>query len=134
MDCSTAHDAILDQLATGAPVNVTVEAHLATCAECARFALRQRALDDQLASALVAPALSASFRATLRARIRSERRRAWLDVAPDIVHFTSCGVATAVCAVLVPANTTVIVAAGATAALVAYIALATLRTSLDDAD
>ncbi len=63
-----------------------------------------------------------------------ERRRGWLDVAPDIVHFTSCGVATAVCAALAPASMAVIVGVGVTAALVAYVALATLRTSLDDAD
>ena len=134
MDCTTAHDAILDALATGAPVSATVEAHLATCAECARFALRQRALDAQLASMLVAPALSASFRSTLHARMGRERRRIWLDVAPDIVHFTSCGVATAVCAALAPASVTAIVGMGVTAALVAYVALAALRTSLDDAD
>ena len=134
MDCTTANDAILDALATGAPVSATVEAHLATCAECARFALRQRALDARLASALVAPELGASFRSTLRLRIHHERRRAWLDVVPDIVHFTSCGIAIAVCAALAPASMSAIVGIGLTAALSTYVALAALRTSLDDAD
>ena len=134
MDCTTANDAILDALATGARVSATVEAHLATCSKCTQFALRHRALDAQLASVLVAPALSASFRSTLRMRMRHERRHAWCDVAPDIVHFASCGAATAVCAVLAPANTAIIVAAGITVALAGYVALATLRTSLDDAD
>ncbi len=98
MDCTTAKDAILDALATGRARQRHGRGALATCAECARFALRQRALDAQLASVLVAPALSASFRSTLHARMRRERRQIWLDVAPDIVHFVSCGVATAVCA------------------------------------
>ena len=83
---------------------------------------------------LVAPALSTSFRSTLRARIRRERRQGWLDAAPDIVHFVSCGAATAVAAALAPANMAMIVSLGATAALAAYVALATLRSSLEDAD
>ena len=134
MDCSTATDTILDALATGTPVGATVEAHLATCAECARFALRQRALDAQLASVLVAPALSASFRSTLRQRMRHERRQTWLDVAPDIVHFASCTVATAVCAVLAPANMVTIAGVGVSVALSTYVALTLLRESLENAD
>lgn len=134
MHCSNAQDAILEALDSGAPVGVIVDAHLTTCAECARFALRQRALDARLASALAAPELSAPFRTTLRRRIRHERRRAWLDIVPDIVHFASCGIAIAVCAALAPASMPTIVGAGLTAALSTYVALAALRTSLDDAD
>ena len=134
MDCTTARDAIVDALTERAADTPEVLAHLTTCDACTRFASRQRALDARLTSVLVAPALSASFRSTLRTRMRAERRRAWLDVSPDIVHFVSCGVATAICAALAPADMRVVVGVGVTAALIAYVPLAALRTSLDDAD
>ena len=97
MDCTTARDAIVDALTERKADTVEVIAHLATCDACTRFASRQRALDARLASVLVAPPLGASFRAALHARIRRERRQRWLDHAPDVVHFVSCGVATAIC-------------------------------------
>ena len=134
MDCTRAKDAIVDALTARTADSDDVAAHLVTCDDCARFASGQRALDARLASVLVAPTLSASFRSTLRARMRHERRQRWLDSAPDIVHFVSCGAATAVAAALAPANMAMIVSLGVTAALAAYVALATLRTSLDDAD
>ena len=134
MDCTVARDAIVEALTDRTADTAEVLAHLATCDACALFASRQRALDARLASVLVAPALGASFRSALQARIRRERRQRWLDVAPDIVHFVSCGVATAICAALAPANVTMIVGVGTTAALIAYVPLAALRTSLDDLD
>ena len=134
MNCTSAQDAILDALTARTADSAEVAAHLATCSDCAIFAARQQALDARLAAVLIAPSLTASFRATLATRLRAERRRVWLDVAPDVVHFASCAVATAACAALAPANITAIVGIGATAASVAYVALATLRTSLDDAD
>ena len=134
MNCTTARDAIVEALTERTADAAEVLAHLATCDDCARFASRQRALDARLASVLVAPPLDASFRSTLHARMRRERRQRWLDHAPDIVHFASCSVATAICAALAPANMAVIVGVGATAALIAYVPLAALRTSLDDAD
>ena len=134
MDCTKAKDAIVDALTARVADTPEVLAHLASCSECARFASGQRALDARLASVLVAPALSTSFRSTLRARIRHQRRQRWLDTAPDIVHFVSCGAAIAVAAALAPANMAMIVSLGATAALAAYVALATLRSSLEDAD
>ena len=134
MDCTTAKDAIVDALTARVADRPEVQAHLATCNDCARFASGQRAIDARLASVLVAPALSASFRSSLRARMRHQRRQRWLDTAPDIVHFVSCGAATAVAAALAPANMAMIVSLGVTAALTAYVALATLRSSLEDAD
>ena len=133
MDCSIARDAILDALATGTD-SAELVAHLATCADCGRFAARQRALDAKLTAALVAPDLSLSFRPALRARIQRERRRVWLDAAPDVVHVTSWVLATTVCAVLTPASMTMIVGAGAVAALSTYVALTILRDSLENAD
>jgi len=134
MDCTTARDAIEEALTARTADTAEVLAHLATCDDCARFASRQRALDARLTTVLVTPPPSASFRATLRARMRRERHQRWLDYAPDIVHFVSCGVATAICAALAPADMAVIVGVGATAALIAYVPLTALRTSLDDAD
>ena len=135
MDCTTAQDAIPEALAIRKPaMNRDLGAHLATCVACASFAARQQALDAHLASALVAPDLSPSFRPALRARIHLERRRARLDALPDVVHFTSCALATIVCAVLAPANIAVIVSAGLTAALSTYVPLTILRESLENAD
>lgn len=134
MDCHDVKDAILEALATTAPAGESPEiaAHLAGCAECATFSVRQRAVDSQLTAGLIAPALSASFRSTLRARIRREQRRVWLDMAPDLVHFGSCATATALCAVLVPLNTMVILGSGAAISFLTYIALTTVRDSLDN--
>lgn len=134
MDCTTARDAIVDALTAQVADTPEVLAHLASCSECARFASGQRALDARLASVLVAPPLSTSFRSTLFARMRAERRQRWLDAAPDIVHFVSCGAAIAVAAALAPAHMAMTVSLGVTGALAAYVALATLRSSLEDAD
>jgi anti-sigma factor RsiW len=136
MDCRTFRDAMCDGLGVTAPgaERAGWAAHLAGCAGCAAFAARQRTLDDQLTAALAAPGLSPSFRPRLRARIRRERRRKWLELAPDVVHVAGCVAVTALCLVLAPLHPSTTLAAGAAGTCLTYLALTTLRDSLEGTD
>jgi anti-sigma factor RsiW len=125
MDCERVRDELLDDPG-GHP------AHLAECPACAAFAAQQRALDAQLARAFPPPSLSASFRPALRARMRRERSRAWIDALPDIVHFASCGVATLACAALAPLAATTVLTSGIAIALGSYVVTSALRQSINE--
>jgi predicted anti-sigma-YlaC factor YlaD len=135
MDCRTAQDAILESFdhvgrSEGLPA---IESHLAGCAACAAFAARQEALDGRLGQALAPPELSAGFRNALRKRIRREAMHVWADSLPDKVHFASCGLATVLCAVLLPFQATTVLSAGTAATIVTYLMLMTVRTLFEDA-
>lgn len=112
-----------------------VAAHLDGCAACRAFAAAQQALDARLSAMFVAPDLSPAFRQDLRARIRAERRpNVWYESLPDIVHFTSCGLATLWCAYMLPLDPLTVAGAGATTALVSYALLTAVRQSLESAE
>jgi anti-sigma factor RsiW len=137
MNCEQAQEEILESCLAEMPGRVglfspTVEAHISGCPECARFAASQRAVDARLARALVSPSMTATFRSDLRKAIRQESRSAWWDRLPDIVHFASCGLATAGCALLLPFDAATTAAAGITAALLTYVLLTTVRSSFED--
>jgi hypothetical protein len=53
---------------------------------------------------------------------------------PDIVHFVSCGVATLLCAVLLPFDASVILGAGAAVTVLTYILLTAVRSSFENAE
>ena len=107
-------------------------AHAASCPACAAFVAQQRALDERLARAFPPPRLSASFRPALRRRMRRERARAWRDALPDIVHLTSCGLATLACAVWAPVAASTVLGLGAAVALAGYVALSAVRESINE--
>ena len=134
MDCAKAQDEILDALdeVRSGAIQREVEMHLSTCVRCSAFAARQRALDAQLTSALKAPEFSPPFRTILRSRIQQERVGSTLDALPDVVHLTSCGAATLVCAALMPFDPTLSVGAGATLTLLSYALLTLVRGSFED--
>ncbi|RPJ54888.1 MAG: hypothetical protein EHM23_27875 [Acidobacteria bacterium] len=129
MDCQKTQEEILASFDGALPYESQreINQHLSTCPTCRVFAARQKALDARLSAMLVLPEVSPGFRATLRGQMRREAVLARSDSLPEIVHFVSCTVATALCVVLLPFGTSVILAAGATAASLTYIPLAALR-------
>ena len=135
MDCQRVREEILDACdIEGARPGAAVDSHLSGCAACQQFAERQRALHVRLAAALVTPPMTAAFREDLRSRIRRETLSPWADRLPDIVHFTSCGIATVVSALVLPINPATTVGVGITASFFAYMVLTTVRMSFEDID
>ena len=76
------------------------ETHQAACAECRRLRDALLRVDAGLSRHLRPPVLDPAFGARLRERLAHEPPRIWADWLPAAVHFGSCGVATAVCAVV----------------------------------
>jgi anti-sigma factor RsiW len=132
MECERSQTEILTSLDEGTAAARDVEAHLADCPACARFAAAQRSIHARLAATLVTPPRSGDLRRSLRARIARDQMPAWRDALPDIVHFASWGAATLLSILVLPLNASVVLAGGATAALLAYVALTVARTSLED--
>src|SRR6266853_6184123 len=104
MECRKAQEAIIESFEKARPADVQeeIDAHVAACPACARFAARQKTLDARLSATLIPPEISPAFRPALRKSIRRETMRLWPDWLPDILHFASCGVATLFCARLLP--------------------------------
>ena len=139
MDCQKAQEEILESYLADRSRAVSgfsraLDAHLSGCPGCARFAASQQAVDERLARTLVSPSMTTTFRSDLRKKIRREAGSPWSDRLPDIVHFASCGLATAGCAFLLPFDAATTVGAGATAALLTYVLLTTVRNSFEDLD
>jgi hypothetical protein len=133
MDCHECQEHILESFeqAPSAATQASIDAHVSACGACARFARVQRTLDATLGTMLVPPAISPAFRPVLRERIHLERPSRW-DSLPDIVHFASFGVATLICAALLPFSPSSIIGLGATAALSSYVLLSAVRSSFED--
>ena len=131
MDCRKAQEEILESLAGGDVVPVEIDAHVAACPDCAAFAAKQTALDIRLSVALKPPELSPAFRSVLRKRIRRETKRLWPEWLPDLVHFASCGLATLLCAFLLPFAATTILSIGAAVTIVAYLLMTAVRISFE---
>src|SRR5687768_6875705 len=135
MECGNNQAAILASFDEDSPaVNSEVEAHLAHCPACARFAAAQEAIDRRLAASVVTPPLSGDFRRSMLARMGRQRVPAWREALPDIVHFASWGAATLLCVLVLPLNASVVLGGGATAALLTYVALTLARASFEDID
>jgi anti-sigma factor RsiW len=138
MECSQLEEAILDSIDAAMPAALQreIDAHLAQCPACARFAATQRALDAGLSAMLVpatpSPALRPALRRALRKKIRLDTLSAWRDALPDIMHLGSCAAATLWCALLLPADTALVLGTGATTALLTYVLMTMVRNSLDD--
>jgi predicted anti-sigma-YlaC factor YlaD len=135
MDCANVRETLVE-LQDG-PVDPSirraVDAHLPACAECRRFQAALARVDAGLSRHLRAPALDLSFRERLDARLAKERRRVWADWLPAVVHFASCGVATAVCVALLPEQAGLVAAAAAGITVVSHFLLTTAQTVLDTA-
>jgi hypothetical protein len=134
MDCDRAQEIIIARFDDAAvpPVNGDLDTHVAGCPRCSLFADTQASLHARLAMTCAPPEMSVSFRARLRRRIAAESVMPRLDAVPDIVHFAACGIATATCALVLPLDATVTLLGGITAALLTYVLLTLVRTSLED--
>ena len=136
MDCRKAQEEILESLDGGGPAEDQreIDAHLAGCPACAGFAAGQKTVDTRHGRMLMPPEMSPSFRTALRKRIRRDTMRLWSDSLPDKVHFVSCGLATVLCAILMPFDAAAVLGAGATATIVTYILLTEVRNSFEDTE
>jgi anti-sigma factor RsiW len=110
-----------------AAIPAEVTGHIAGCPACSAFAARQQAVDMRLRGMLVPPEMSPAFRPALRRRIRQETAELWTDFLPDKVHFVSCGLATAVCAVVMPFSVASVLSLGATATAATYVLMTAVR-------
>jgi predicted anti-sigma-YlaC factor YlaD len=136
MDCQDARERMLQSVDEDRtrPSDIQLDAHLAGCSACARFAARQNALDARLSAMLRPPELSPGFRAALRRRIRNDSARLWPAALPEVVHFASCGVATVACAALLPFDGLMTFAVGAAATALSFLLLMAVRDVFEKAE
>jgi hypothetical protein len=136
MECDRAREAILESLLEpqGGEAQAMIDAHLAGCRSCAAFMRTQRDLDRQLSVHLRAPALRTGFRSAVRRRVRQESRAFWSDLLPDVLHFSSWGVATLLALAWLPLSTPVVLAAAASGTLLTHVLLTAFHESLDAAE
>ena len=130
MDCRQAQDEILELLDERRSVDIPARVARRTwqaVRPVRRSWPRQTALDARFGEILTPPEFSASFRSTLKHRIRRESPGLWPDALPDIVHFASCAAATVLCAVLLPFAAGAVLAAGATATAITYLLITAAR-------
>jgi predicted anti-sigma-YlaC factor YlaD len=134
MECHEIQESILDALDLGPSLEQQrmIEAHVSTCAACAQFARRQQVLDVTLASALGLSAMTPMSRPVLRARLRRDAVSARRDTLPDVVHFASFGLATLALAWTLPISPSIVAGSGLTMALLSYVMLSVIRSSLED--
>jgi anti-sigma factor RsiW len=136
MDCRNVEEAILDSLenAEAASVRHEIDVHVAACPACAAFAARQKSLDARLGGMLTPPELSPAFRKALRKRIRREAMQLWADSLPEKVHFLSCGMATVLCAIVMPFHPAAVLSAGAAGTVLTYILMTVVRNFFESAE
>ena len=136
MECAHIQDELLESLIEPRPaaVRALIDAHLHTCATCARFAATQAQVDAGLRAALQPPVMSPRVRALVRERTRREGVPAlWPDYLPDLVHFASCGIVTIVALVLLPFSASTVIAVGVGTTMISHAVLNAARGSLDAA-
>jgi predicted anti-sigma-YlaC factor YlaD len=135
MDCARVREALLE-LPEG-PADPTarrlVESHVAVCQECRRVHDALLRVDRGLSQHLRPPVLDGAFGARLRERLAHEPRLIWADWLPAAVHFGSCGVATAICVLLLPDQAGLVAAAAAGITVVSHFLLTAAQSALDAA-
>ena len=134
MDCRIAEQRILESLDSPPSFQEGLVIHLAACPACTAFAAKQRALDLRLSATLPPPALTPTFRADLRRRIRHEPPAVWPDWIPGAVHLLSCGAVTILFAILLPFDSSLVLGVGTAATLFSYVLLTAVQSSFEEAD
>jgi anti-sigma factor RsiW len=133
LTCAQSEEQLLESLddRLSEDVRRALDGHLATCARCAAFAVQLRAVDARLAAALPAAMPPASLAEGVRARIRRERRAAFNESLPDLIHLAGCSVATLLSAALLPIDAAITVGAGIGVTCVTYVFMAVMRWSIE---
>lgn len=116
MICEQAQEWILEF----GSADAAVAGHVAGCESCRRFAARQRLLDGQLSRAYAAPPFDPRIRATIRGRVKAEKRRRIWDVAPTVIAPLAGLVTSGVYALFVPELARLILTAGLAISVLSY--------------
>jgi hypothetical protein len=107
-----------------------LDKHLSACAACSDFATSQTRLDLLLREQIIAPKLSVSFKAAVRATVAAPRSimlPAWL---PDVAYGAGAVAGLALSAVLLPFAVPTVITIGTSVAIAAYLLQTFLRTAL----
>jgi anti-sigma factor RsiW len=136
MTCAQAEEHLLDSIDEPLPADVqrAMDRHVASCAACATFAARLRAVDTQLVAALPPLAAPDSIAAGVHRQVRKDRAATLADSLPDVIHLAGCTAATLISAALLPIEASVTLAAGAAFTCVTYVGMAVVRWSLELAE
>ena len=133
MTCAQAEEHLLESIDDPLPADVqrAIDRHVASCAACATFAARLRALDTQLAAALPPLTAPESIAVGVRRKVRKGRVSTLSDNLPDVIHLGGCAAATLVSAALLPVEAPTTLAAGAAFTCFTYVVMAVVRWSLE---
>ena len=99
---------------------------------CRSFREAQQVLDATLAAHCVPPQLSAVFRSELAGEIRAEKRRAFEEWVPDLLHLGGGILATAACMLWMPFSARVVLTIGIALTSVSYVLQTMFRFWLED--
>ena len=134
MTCQAAQELILEGLdcRIDAEQRINLESHIAGCEMCRSFREAQQVLDATLAAHCVAPQLSATFRSELAHKIRAERRHAFQEWVPDLLHLGGGILATAACLLWMPFSPGVVFTIGIALTVVSYVLQTMFRFWLED--
>jgi anti-sigma factor RsiW len=133
MNCAQAEEYLLESMdePLHGDMRRALDRHVSTCASCATFAARLRAVDAQLVAALPPIAAPESIATGVRRQQRRDRASALTDSLPDVIHLAGCGAATIVSAALLPVEASVTLAAGVAFTCFTYVVMAVVRWSLE---
>ena len=132
MNCREAQEIILASFDSDASQGKRndLDEHLSACAACSDFATSQTTLDLLLREQIIAPRLSMSFKAAVRAKLAAQRSNmlpAWL---PDVAYGAGAVAGLALSAVLLPFAMPTVIAIGTSVAIAVYLLQTFLRTAL----
>jgi anti-sigma factor RsiW len=136
MTCAQAEEHLLESIDEPLPADVqqAIDRHAASCAACATFAARLRALDTQLVAALPPLTAPESIVTGVHRQMRKDRAATLADSLPDVIHLAGCAAATLVSAALLPVEAPITLAAGAAFTCFTYVGMAVVRWSLELAE
>lgn len=135
MTCHEAREQILCRLDDGGDAgDPSLDAHVATCADCARFAEQQHELDRRLSLAVSPVKLAPGFRAAVRSRIAAEQKEPWANMLPDVAHLAGCAIAMAVTIGVFPGHVPIILTVGTVTTAFTYLAQTLVAGTLEEMD
>jgi putative zinc finger protein len=134
MTCQSAQELILEGLdcRIDGEQKIRLESHIAQCETCRSFWEAQRDLDAALTAHCVAPELSPAFRSKLAHKISGEKKGAFQEWLPDVLHLGGGIVATTACFVWLPVAPAVVFTVGIALTFFSYVLQTMFRFLLED--